>query len=192
MLVKTTFFFFVLFSCQKKQFFRIVETYFSTKLHSGLWKRIFWLVQTIFYIFSETPAGESFLFSVYWKGVFERIGRSGYWRRIFLFNIDHYFTWNFFSTSGNRHCYEWKAIFKDRTYFYWWKLIFWLVETIFFNCLMYFSRSPLSQLAETHFLVQNNSIVFYSELSFLLVKAIIWIIEKPIKTFITAIGNHFL
>ena len=87
--------------------------------------------------------------------------------------LNVFFTWNSLSTSGNRHCYEWKSIFKDRTYSCWWKLIFWLVETIFFHCLIYFSRSPSSQLAETHFSVQKNSIVFYSELSFLLVKTII-------------------
>ena len=139
-------------------------------LHSGYWKRIFWLVQTIFYIFSETPAGESFFFCLV-ERIFERILHSGYWRRIFLSNGDRYFTWKFFSTSGNRH--EWKPIFKDWTYSCLWKLIFWLVETIFFHCLIYFSRSPSSQLAETHFSVQKNSIVFYSELSFLLVKTII-------------------
>ena len=40
-------------------------------------------------------------------------------------------------------------------------------------CLIYFSRSPSSQLAETYFSVQKNSIVFHSELSFLLVKTVI-------------------
>ena len=37
---------------------------------------------------------------------------------------------------------------------------FWLVETIFFHYLIYFSRSPFSKLAETHFPVQKNSIAF--------------------------------
>ena len=45
---------------------------------------------------------------------------------------NRYFTRKLFSTSGKRHCYEWEPIFKDRTYTCWWKLIFWLVETIFF------------------------------------------------------------
>ena len=31
-----------------------------------------------------------------------------------------------------------KPIFQDRTYSCWWKLIFWLVETIFFHCLISF------------------------------------------------------
>ena len=51
--------------------------------------------------------------------------------------------------------------------------IFWLVETILFHWLIYFSRSPSSQLAETYFSVEKNSIDFYSEFSFLLVKTII-------------------
>ena len=51
--------------------------------------------------------------------------------------------------------------------------IFWLVETILFHWLIYFSRSPSSHLAETYFSVEKNSIDFYSEFSFLLVKTII-------------------
>ena len=42
------------------------KSIFQRMLHSGKWKRIFWLLQPIFYIFSETSVGESF-FSVYWK-----------------------------------------------------------------------------------------------------------------------------
>ena len=97
---------------------------------------------------------------------------------------------SFFSTSGNRHCYEWKPIFKDRNCSCLWKLISRLVETIFFHYIIYCSRIPSLQLAETHFSVQKNSIAFYSVLSFLLVKTII--IEKLFKTIITDIGNHFL
>ena len=67
---------------------------------------------------------------------------------------------------------EQRPIFKDKTYSCWWKLTFWLVQTIFFHFLIYFSRSPSSQLAETHFSVQKNSIVFYSQLSSLPVQAI--------------------
>ena len=123
------------------------------------------------YIFSETPAGESF-FSVYWKLIFERILHSGYWRRIFLSNGDRYFTWKFSSTSENRHYYESKPIFKNKIYSCRWKLIFWLVETVLFIFLF-------------------HSIIFYSEFSFLLVKTIIHR-EAYLKPFRTAIGNHFL
>ena len=45
----------------------------------------------------------------------------------------------------------------DRTYSSWWNLTFWLVETIFFHCLIYFSRRLSPQLAKTHFSVQKNS-----------------------------------
>ena len=79
----------------------------------------------------------------------------------------------FFTTRESRHCYKWKPIFKARTYSCWWKLIFCVVEAISFHCLIYFLRSPSSQLAVTHFSVRKDSIVFYSELSFLLVIIII-------------------
>ena len=45
---------------------------------------------------------------------------------------NRYFTWKLFSTSGKRHYYEWKPIFKDRICSCRWKLILWLIETIFF------------------------------------------------------------
>ena len=102
---------FLWFSCQRKQLFRIVETYFSTNVS-------FRVVETDFlastnhcsYIVSDSPAGESFL-SVYWKRIFEWILHSGYRRKIFLSNGDRYFTFKFFPTSGNCHCYEWKPNF---------------------------------------------------------------------------------
>ena len=139
------------------------------------WTWIFWLVHTIFYIWFQRLLQEKAFF-IQWKLDFERILHSGYWRRIFLSNGGRNFTWKFFSTSGNHHFHEWKSIFKDRTYSCRWKLIFWVVETIFFHCLIYLSRSPSSQLVETHFSVQKNSIVFYSKPCFQLMKTIIQII----------------
>ena len=119
---------------------------FSTNASFRVVKTDFWLVQTIFYIFfSETPAGESFFFCLvdiyFWTNPSFRLSEKD----ISLIWKDRSFTWKFFSTSGNRHCYEWKPIFKDRTYSCWWKLIFWLVETIFFHGVIYFSRSPSLQ-----------------------------------------------
>ena len=55
------------------------------------------------YIFSDTLARESW--------IFEWILYSGYRRKIFLSNGDRYFTWTFFSNSGNRHGYEWRNLF---------------------------------------------------------------------------------
>ena len=55
-----------------------------------------------------------------------------------------------------------------------WKLIVWLVETILCPCLWYFSRSPSSQLMETHFSVQKKT---YCCL---------------LRTFFSASGNHYL
>ena len=51
-------------------------------------------------------------------------------------------------------------ISKDRTYSSWCKLIFWLVETIFFYCLRHFSRTPSSWLVEIHFSVQKRMFCF--------------------------------
>ena len=106
---------FLFFSCQKKQFFRIVETY--------------------------TPAGENFFICLV-ERIFERILDSRYWGNIFLSNGDSYFSGKCFSTSGNRH--KWKPIFKGRTYSCLWKLIFWPVDFIFFHSLIYFLRNPSS------------------------------------------------
>ena len=107
---------FLWFYFQKKQFFCIEETYFSTNATFRVVETDFLASTNRFlYIFSETPTGESF-FSVQWKLVFERILHSGYWRRIFLSNGDRYFTWKFSSTSENCHCYESKPIFKSKTY----------------------------------------------------------------------------
>ena len=107
---------FLWFYCQKKQFFRIEETYFSTNASFRVVETDFLASTNHFlYIFSETLTGESF-FSVQWKLIFEQILHSGYWRRIFLSNGDRYFTWKFSSTSENSHCYELKPVFKNKTY----------------------------------------------------------------------------
>ena len=53
---------FLWFYCQKKQFFRIEETYFSTNVSFRVVEMIFLASTNYFlYIFSETPAGESLL-----------------------------------------------------------------------------------------------------------------------------------
>ena len=89
-----------------------------------------------FYVFFQRLQSENVFFFVLLKLIFERILHSGYWKRIFLCNgekpLHRYFTWKLFSTSGKRHYYEWKPIFKDRICSCRWKLILWLIETIFF------------------------------------------------------------
>ena len=60
MLVETIFFDF--FFCQKKQFFRIEEMYFSTNASFRVVETDFLAGTNHFlYIFSETPAGERFI-----------------------------------------------------------------------------------------------------------------------------------
>ena len=53
---------------------------------------------------------------------------------------NRYFTWKHFSTSGKRHCYEWKPIFKVRTYSCRWRLIFCLVQTLFYLFFRHFCQ----------------------------------------------------
>ena len=124
------------------------------------------------HIFSKTPAGESFfqfIGNLFWNESFIRAIGEGYFCLMETATLLE----SFFSSSGNRHCYEWKQILKGKIYSSWWKLIFWLVETIFFHCLIYFLRSPSCQLAERYFSARKNRIIFYSGLSFLLAKTII-------------------
>ena len=117
LLVETSFFFFLpeeaVFPCRRKVFFNECFIPGSGNGFSGL--------QIIFYIFSETPAGENLFFCLV-EQIFERILHFGYWRRVFLSNGDRYFIRKIFSTSGNRQ--KSKPIFKDRTYPGLWKLIF--------------------------------------------------------------------
>ena len=100
------------------------------------------------------------------KHIFEWILYSYYWRMRFPLVETVYFTWKFFSTSGNRHWYEWKPIFKDRYLSCWWKLIFWVVKNNFLHCPRYFSRSSLSGLVEMDFSVENKKYCFLLRLFF--------------------------
>ena len=151
---------FLWFSFQKKQLFCIAETYFLTNVS-------FWVVETDFLaganhflhiFFQRLLPGKAFFLSngkVFLnKSLIPAIGEEFFFR-----NEDRYVTWKFFSTCGNRQCYERKPILKI-TFSWWWKPIFFLMETTFFHCLVYFSRSPSSQLVKTHFSVQKNSIFF--------------------------------
>ena len=144
--------------------------------HSGQWKRIFWLVQTIFYIFFQRLLPEKAFFlssgNLVLKESFIPANGERYFFLIKTITLLESFFYQRKPSLLFQFWKEWKSIFKDITYSCWWKMIFWLLETIFFHCLLYFSRSPSSQSAETHFSVQKNSI-FYSELSYLLVKTII-------------------
>ena len=65
------------------------------------------------------------------------------------------------------------AVFKDRTNSCWWKLIRWLAETIFLQCLRYFSRSPSSRLVGMYFSVQKKYCFSF-------------------RAFFPASGNHYL
>ena len=109
-------------------------------LHSGLWKRIFWLVKTIFYIFFRDSCQWNFFFRLaetyFWTNALFRLLEKDFFSQVETV----YFIWDFISNTGNRHWYERKTSFKDRTTSYEWKLIFWLVETIFFHCHKMFSK----------------------------------------------------
>ena len=101
------------FSCQKKQFFHIVdivETYFSTNASFGV-------VETDF-LASTNHFLSTFLKPLPMK-TFSPSSRNVFLKEFFIFfSIVEtvYFSWELFWTSGNRHWYEWTSIFKDRTY----------------------------------------------------------------------------
>ena len=135
--------YFLWFSCQKKQFFRIVETYFSTNTSFRVVETDFLACANHFlYFFRDSCRGKHFfcLVETY-------LGTNPSFR---LFEKDLSLMENvtllerFFSTNGNSH--EWGPIFKDWTCSYWWKLIFWLAETSFFHSLIFFKESfiPIS------------------------------------------------
>ena len=134
---------FLWFSYQKKQFFCIMKTYFSTNASFRLMKTNFLACTNHFlYVFRHycrgklffLSSGNAFLNETFIPAIGEGFFSSG----------AHYFIWKVFSTSENRR-HEWRSIFKYWTYSCWWKLIFWLVETIFFHGVIYFSRSPSLQ-----------------------------------------------
>ena len=128
--------------------------------HLGYCKQIFWLVKTIFYISFETPASESFFFHLmetyFWNESYIptiREGFSVYYELSTL--LESFFVLLETVTDMNAN-----QVFKDRSCSSWWKLILWLVETIFFPCLRYFSRRPSSPLMETHFSIQKKTSCF--------------------------------
>ena len=87
--------------CQKRQFFRILETYFSTNA-------LFQVVEPNF------MASTNHKLFFRHKLVFWRTLHFSYWRKIFSLVETAYFAWEFSPTSQNRHWYEWKSVFKDR------------------------------------------------------------------------------
>ena len=106
------------------------------------------------YIISETAAGGSFFLSsgnVFLNESFIPAIGEGFFSLMESVTLLE----SFFSTSGNRHCYESKPTFKDKTYSSRWKLTFRLVETIFLHCLIYFQGAlnpiTLFLLVETDF-----------------------------------------
>ena len=146
---------FLWFCCQTKQFFRIAETYFSANALFRVVKTDFLASTNHFlYIISETAAGESFFLSsgnVFLNESFIPAIGEGFFSLMESVTLLE----SFFSTSGNRHCYESRPTFKDKTYSSRWKLTFRLVETIFLHCLIYFQGAlnpiTLFLLVETDF-----------------------------------------
>ena len=101
---------FLWFSCQKKQFFCIVETYFSINASFRVMKTDFLASTNHFLYFFRNSCRGKLLFlssgTYSWKNPSFRL-----WRRIFLPNGDRYFTWKFFCNSENRD--DWKSVVKD-------------------------------------------------------------------------------
>ena len=80
--------------------------------------------------------------------------------KYFLSSGNRLFYLRAFSFNRNCHRYEWKLVFQSNTNSCWWELICWLAETIFFQCLRYFSRSPSFPLVEMYFSVQKKKYCF--------------------------------
>ena len=79
-----------------------------------------------------------------------------------------------------------KTDFKDR-------VVFQLVETIFFHCLRYFSRSSSSRLVKTHFSVQKKKVLVLTQSFFSCQRKSLFKLQRSLsKTLINAIGNGFL
>ena len=114
---------------------------FQRMHHSGWWKRIIWLVQTIFYIF------------------FQRLLPGVKWKRIFLTDFSFRLAETDFLSSG-KSAFLFRALLKvlkfGGTNSCLWKLICCLVELIF----SHFSDSPSS---ESYF--QSGANVFWNESS---------------------------
>ena len=73
---------------------------------------------------------------------------------------------SFFLLTETVTCMSGNQLFKDRTYFCRWKLIFWPVVTIFFHCFRYFSRSPSSRSVQMNFSVQKRKFCFLFRIFF--------------------------
>ena len=84
------------FSCQRKQFFLLMETYFSM---NALFREV--KTDHFSYIFFQRLLPVKAFFSFSRKRIFERILHSCYFRRIFSLVQTICFIGEFFSTSGN-------------------------------------------------------------------------------------------
>ena len=139
------------------------------------------------YIFSEPPARQSFFLPSGNESFIPAIG-EGYFRLMkTLLHLKGFFT------SRNRHCCEWKPVFKDRN-------LFLLVETDFLARENHFL--PLSHIFFKKFFIPISGKVFFSPknsivfiqgfLTCLPLKPLFKVQRSLFKTLITAIGNHFL
>ena len=135
--------------------FFIEETYFSTNVLLRVVDTDFLASKKHFvYIFLETPAEKALFLSsgnLFLNESFIPAIGEGFFSLMESVTLLE----SFFSTSGNRHCYESRPTFKDKTYSSRWKLTFRLVETIFLHCLIYFQGAlnpiTLFLLVETDF-----------------------------------------
>ena len=140
-------------------------------LHSWYWKRIFWLVLTIFFIYFFGDYCQWKLFFLLMETYFWTNPSFQLLKKDFFYSGNRLFYLRAFSSNGNCHWYEWKPVLKNRTNSCWWKLICWLAKTFFF-----FNVSDLFQrvirVSGNAFFSPKENVVFFSELSCLLVETI--------------------
>ena len=129
-------------------------------LHSWYWKRIFWLVLTIFFIYFFGGYCQWKLFFILMETYFWTNPSFQLLEKDFFYSGNRLFYLRAFSSNGNCHWYEWKPVLKNRTNSCWWKLICWLAKTIFFSMSQIFFKES-SGLVEMHFSVQKKMYCFF-------------------------------
>ena len=130
-------------------------------LHSGQWKRIFWLVQTVSFFPSSGNVffNESFIpsiregFSLYWKP--STLLESSFLLAETDMSGNHFLQTNLILTSGTHFSASGNTFLTlPQT----WPTLCKLSRP----CLRYFSRSSSSRLVETHFTVGKKKYCFFT------------------------------
>ena len=138
-----------------------METYLLTNTSSRVVQTDFLASTNNFYIFLTLLPAKAF-FSVYWKRTFQTNPLFQLLEKDFLSSTNFLLYLRvFFLLAETATNVSANQVFKDRTCSSSWKLLLWLVKTILFLCLRYFSRRSSSLLMQTHLSVQKETSCFF-------------------------------